>query len=219
VALGTGFDALNPIGLGTQAQYLQQYAARADEFLIADRAADLVGLNVVVGSLLPQFSEWLAYLDDSGARSDVSPEALNAAAAVVAAIAQQDVAEPEVNAVLAEMVADANDEAAITDPAKAASADPGDVADPKLQTYRRRLLGGLGNSLATAGKIALDYTKRKAGALDKGVDKGLESVGEKATVTLFTAGAAYLATLAGAAPELAWLATVIAFLKDNAPKD
>lgn len=207
-ALGVEFDALNPVGLGIQAQYLQQYAARADDFLVADRAADLVGLNVTVGSLLPQFAEWRDYLADSDARSDVSAEALNAATAIVAAIAEQDVAEPDVNAVLGEMVAAANDEASIVDP-----------DEPKLQTYRQRLIGGLGNTLATAGKIALGWGGRKLGALDKGIDKGLETVGEKATVTLFASVLAHLATLAGAVPELAWLGPIIAFFKSNAPKD
>lgn len=222
-SLGAEFDALNPVGLGMQAQYLQQYAARADDFLVADRAADLVGLNVTVGSLLPQFKEWRDYLADSETESDVPTEALNAATAIVAAIAEQDVAEPEVNAALAEMAADAKDEASVTDP-----------DEPKLQTYRQRLLGGLGNTLAsaseialrvvkgglgTAGTLAVKGVKAAAGRAGKGVGNAIEKGSEAATLMLFGLAGEQLLLLAGMVPSLSWIATVVAYLKKNAPKD
>jgi hypothetical protein len=207
-ALGEEFATLNPVGLGVQAQYLQAYAERADEFLIADRAADLVGLNVGVCSFLAQLKEWQAYLADSEVNADVTAEALEAATAVVTAIEQSDAAETEVKIVLAEMQADAQDEARATDP---------DL--PRLPAYRQRFLGGLGNVLATAGKIALDFTKARLTAVGKGVDKGLEKVGERATLALFASVAVYLSTLAGALPELAWLAPLLAFLRNNVLKD
>lgn len=205
-ALGAEFAALNPVGLGVQAQYLVEYARRADEFLIADRAADLVALNITVGALLPRFPEWQAYLDDQDV-GDVAPEALGAAAAVVEAIAQHDVAEPELNAKLGELVADARDEAAINDP---------DV--PKLQVYAWRLLGGLGNVLATAGRGAVDFAKECVVSAGKGIKSGIEKGMEGAILALFGLTGQELLILAGSSPHLAWLTAVVAFLKKNAPK-
>lgn len=206
-ALGASFAAFNPIGLGIQAQYLQQYASRADDFLIAERAADLVGLNATVGSLLPRFPEWAAYQEDEGARANVSSEALSAAAAVVAAINREDIAEPELNGKLAELVGDAQDEASITDP-----------DEPTLQVYRRRLLSGLGNVLATGGRLSLDWIKGRGGAFTKGIDQGLESAGKRATQALFLGAANHLLVLAGLYPDLSWLGPLLTFLRDNLPK-
>ncbi len=218
-ALGATFESLNPVGLGVQAGYLLAYAERADAIFLPGRAADLVGLNIAVASFLPQFAEWKAYLADAEARPEVTPEALAAAIAVADLIAQSDAVEPEVKAPVAEMKADALDEASGRD-----------SEVPRLATDRQRLLGAIGNVFATAGKIALDLTKAglnwtgkvaKAG-LDrtgKGVGNAIEKGTEAATLTLFGAAGEYLLILAGQSPSLAWLSSLIAFLKSNAPKD
>ncbi|MBX9813807.1 MAG: hypothetical protein K2X76_03820, partial [Sphingomonas sp.] len=206
-ALGASFNTLNPIGLGIQAQYVQHYAERADQFLTPERASDLVGLNMTLGAFLPRFPEWQAYRDDQGTPADVPAEALPAAEAVVEALGREDFAEPELDAKLEELVADAQDEAAIRDP-----------DEPKLQVYRRRLLRALGNVFATLGRPALDWVKGRGGALTKGIDQGLESVGKRATQGLFLVLAHQLSLLAGLYPDLAWLGPLLTFLRDNLPK-
>lgn len=206
-ALGNEFADFNPIGLGVQAEYLQQFALRADELLMADRAADLVALNTTVGALLPQFDEWLAYIADADIRHEVPPEALAAARQVADAIRLHDAAEAEVNSALSEMGDDAADEERATDPEM-----------PAMQTYRKRFLGGLSNVLATAGQIALDFIKTKVAAVDKGINKGLESAGERGTMAVFISIASYLSVLAGAYPPLAYLTPLLALLRNNTPK-
>ncbi|QCI78848.1 hypothetical protein E6W36_02215 [Hankyongella ginsenosidimutans] len=61
--MGTEFAAANAVGMGVQAQYLDQYARRADELFLADRAADVVGLNIGVSQFVNQLPEWRAYCD------------------------------------------------------------------------------------------------------------------------------------------------------------
>jgi hypothetical protein len=206
-ATGKDFESLNPVGLGVQAAYLQQYALRADEFLLADRAADLVALNTVIGSFLPQFPEWIAYLADADARPSVPAAALTIATEVVAEIKQNDGFEADVKTPLVQMREDAIDEASAHDPDLPVSA-----------TYRQRFLVGLDNALATAAKIALQFTKDCAKHSGDGVKNAFQKGSEQATLAFFWAVGAQLMILAGAMPEFAWLLPLLAFLKNNAPK-
>lgn len=218
-AIGDSFDAVNPVGLGIHAETLQAMAVRADDILMAERAAGLVGLNMAIARFLLQFVEWTDFLGDAHVRPNVSPEVLASAIVISDAIAQSDVAEPEVVAALTEQAVDARDEAAAHDP---------DV--PPTAAHRQRFIVGLGNTLATWGEIALEYirpTARKGGTIagkaakagldrfGKGVGTGMEKAGEAAVLSLFGLAGHELLLLAGQTPGLAWLVSLVTLFKKN----
>jgi hypothetical protein len=204
-AIGDNFDDLNVVGLGVQAQYLFQYALRADEYLLPDRAADLVALNIVVGQFLPQFPEWADYLQHPDTKPESSAEILLAATAVIEVLG--NAVEEPVTQALQEMKNAAQDEASINDP-----------DEPKLVIYRQRFLGGLNNTLATAAKIALDFAKPHLKELNEGAKEASKLVGKYGSLALWSAGAATLASLAAASPNFAWLSAVLEFIMKNLNK-
>lgn len=205
-ALGASFESANAVGIGVQAQYLDQYALRADELFLADRAADVVGLNIGVSQFIIKLPEWRAYLQGP-APTPLTPQVVQAAEAIITAVQETNIAEPGVIEPLTTMLDDAKDELA-----------PADPESPKLAAYGQRLVSGLGNTLSTAGKLALDCVKKCMASADDGFQSGIKKSAEAATIAFFGSVTAALLIFAGIDPQFAWIAALLGFLKNNTPK-
>lgn len=203
--MGVTFEAFDVIGVGNHGERLRQYAARADEILMPEPAAELSAFAANHALFMPQFPEWGAYLEE--VHGDPAPQAIATTVAAARDIARDDdligddVAEPLV--------------------ALADAVDPGlGYADEDAPTElnKRELPRSLGNVIAAALRPLLDVARQAGGRIAKGVLDGLEEGSKRLVVR----GMSVISTLSGPAIiEFAatnsvtfhWIIDVLAYLK------
>ncbi|SEA88723.1 hypothetical protein [Rubrimonas cliftonensis] len=197
-ALGPDPDALDAMSLGVCAGRLSAQAARADETLMPQDAAELVALDIELQRFLAHLPEWRAYLEDVSRGFDapeVEQAAVADAAAAMEAIAR---AAPDLIAEdAAESLAELRD-AATPDPS------PDDPTPLAPALARRSYLRAARSALRALAAHALGPVARGAG---KGVEKAAEGAAFAAAGVGVVAG---LSALAARLPsEFGWLAAVV----------
>lgn len=206
-ALGRTYDSMNVIALGIHGMRMASHAARADDRLLEDAAAELAGMAAAHELFIRQFPDWLDYVNDR------MPEPTDEAVDTAAQVARAALDEPE-------LISDDVTEPLI-DLAEASL--PSLAADPAVrppQPVQRELLRSMGNVLSGLLSPFVEYAREAGGKARKasldGVEEGSKTLSknliEKAPrVIAFGSLALILATALPA--EFAWLIPVIAFLK------
>ncbi len=197
-AMGSLFAEVEIYTLGVHAARLDGMAARADEFLMAEDAADLVALNAQFSLFMAQFPEWADYasgLSEGFGSPEAEENAVIDAAAALNAMATEapGLMEPET----AEDVA-ALREAAIPEPYE---------EDPEvLPLNRRSYLRAARDAFAKLAGDALE-------AVRTGAMKAIEKKAEASTAGLLAAASGWLLALATGLPaEFGWLSGVLTYL-------
>jgi len=204
-AMGGAFEAFDVIGVGNHGERLKQYAARADEILMPEPAAELTAFAANHALFMPQFPRWGDYLEE--VHGDPEPRAVAATAEAAREIARdddlvgEDVAQPLV------ALADA------VDP------DLGQAGeDAANDLNKKELPRSLGNVIAAALRPLLDVARKAGGRVRKGALDGLE----EGTKKLVTRAMSVIGTLSGSAViEFAatnsvtfhWIIDVLNYLK------
>lgn len=207
-ALGQDYAGLNVLALGTHGRRIARIAARADEMLLEDAAADLQEFAAAITLYLGRFAEWRAYVADA----EASPERAGRAEA----------ARPAARELIHALSLEAWVEAGL--PARMAAAEeamddgPGDpVAAQGLAASLRNVLSAIGRHAVESlrrlrrgtGRLARDFMRE----MPKAVARRAAGVATAAVLGFLAAQAHRLAALAETLPaELGWLRDLLAYL-------
>ena len=199
-ALGKAFDEVQPILLGVHACRLHELAARADEILLPDAAAELSALSTHIALFLEQFPDWNDYSNEL-AQAFGTPEAeARAARDGAAALAAIEEASPNIVAPETRQALEDLQQAAATEPA----ADGHATAQP---IARRSWLRAVRSALRALSADALSSSR-------DGLRIGIKTVAASATVIALATAAQHLLGLARALPgEFGWLSRLVAYLQ------
>ena len=195
-ALGATYETMNVIALGVHGSTVEAHAARADELLLEDAAAELVGLAATHGLFIRQFDTWLDYVSD--AVGEPSTEAVEAAIGV--ALSTRDVSEidPDVSVPLGE-IADA--------------VEPHLAAGPE-DRLRSELLRSVGNVLSGFFSSAMKLVRKAASKAQDGFMEGIKFSTKWATVAVAIGVSEFVVALvASRTSEFGWITPVLDFLK------
>ena len=196
-ALGSKYEAMNVISLGVHGSTIEAHAARADELLLEDAAAELVGLAAAHGLFIRQFDTWLDYVRDTFGE----PTADAVEAAIGVARSTRDVPE----------IIDAD----VSDPI-------GELADAVEQQLtvgpedrlRQELLRSVGNVLSGLFASAVKLVREAGSKARNGLMEGIKLSTKLATVAVTIGVSDFVVSLiASHTGEFGWITPILDFLK------
>lgn len=198
-ALGRDSHSLDVIGLGVHASVLAGYAARADEFLLPEDAAQLTAIVEQLASFLSQFEEWSRYSSSVSVPLGAADAELQAVRDARAAMEQLMLLAPGLFSDRAKEALTALEDAAVPD------SDLG--LDPAVRFgLIRSYLRAVRSAFLAVGIWLLDQVKQGAG-------KGIQgTVGLAAAAAISSVGV-LLYRLASSLPaEFGFLSGLLSFL-------
>jgi len=200
-ALGSDYDRVNPVSLGTHGNRIMRLAGAADDSLSAADAAELVEFAAAVALFLERFPVWRAYREEALARPLTAAEAL-AALQPIEELADELFERPEIDPEIArslkDQVAEVREQPGDTLASKGLVASTRNVL-AKIAELAWRGVKGTGRELGSIGKMTWEKTK------------GLTATGiSGAALDIFINKARLLRSLAETMPtEFGWIVTVL----------
>ena len=200
-ALGSTYETMNVIALGVHGSTVEAHAARADELLLEDAAAELVGLAATHGLFIRQFDTWLDYVSDASGE----PTAKLVEHGCGFARSTRDASE-----IIADDVS-----IPIGVLADAAEQPLGsNIEERPPQIVERELLRSVGNILSGLFAPLVDFARDTGSAARKGSLRGTEDFAERTTLAIAIGVSAHVMALVSGLPGVfGWIVAVLALLK------
>lgn len=198
-ALGVDPQSLDLIGLGVHASVLSGYAARADEFLLPEDAAQLTAIAEQLSRFLSQFEEWSRYSSSTAVPLGAADAELQAVRDARAAMEQLMALAPDLFSDRAKEALAALEEAAVPD------SDLG-IGPSVRAGLLRSYLRAVRSALIAVGIWVLDQVKQGAG-------KGIQGTVGLAAAAVLSGVGVFLYRLASGLPaEFGFLSGLLSYL-------